>query len=112
MTHEEAGRADRQVVDASTQEVLVRLARIEERLAAGDQRFEEFAKHVEDCTHEKRSLQAVVSELKGMVDQMDTSIAGIRVLVFGMLGAVVLTGGGMIAALFRMATMLQQAAGG
>ena len=67
-------------------DVLARLTRIEQRLQDGDRRFGEFARHVEDCTEEKRNLLAAVASLKGQLSQMDKAVTGLRVAVFAFLG--------------------------
>ena len=45
--------------------VLAELAAIKERLEAGDKRFDEFSKHVAECTEEKRKLLKEVATLVG-----------------------------------------------
>ena len=49
------------------QDTTDRLARMEERLKAGDKRFDAFDRHVQDCAADKRSLRMALIALTGSV---------------------------------------------
>ena len=57
-------------------DVTDRLARIEERLKAGDRRFEAFDAHVRECAESKRSLRNALILLAGSLVVGACIIAG------------------------------------
>ena len=68
------------------------LARIDEKLAAGERRFDSFDQHVRDCATDKQALRDEVKVLTGKLDQMDKAVLGLRVAVFAFLGSVLVAG--------------------
>ena len=104
-------RAEREHLAPGYAEALERLARIEARLAEGERRFASFDEHVKGCTTEKQTLQALVSELKGKVEQMDKAVSGLRLAVFGFLGAVLVAGGILLNAVLKLSAAVATLAG-
>ena len=62
-------------------EVLQRLAAIEERLAAGDKRFDAMDRHVTDCAEKKAALQVAVAALSGQMTGIRNLILGVMALL-------------------------------
>ena len=67
---------------AFEQDVTDRLARIEERLKAGDQRFDAFDAHVRDCAASKRGLRQALLLLSGSFFVGSCIIAAVLIEVF------------------------------
>ena len=80
------------VAALSSTSVEAALARIDERLAAGERRFDAFDQHVRDCATDKQQLRDEVKVLTGKLDQMDKAVLGLRVAVFAFLGSVLVAG--------------------
>ena len=62
-------------------EVLARLASIEERLQAGDKRFEAMDAHVRECTAEKAKVLVSMAKLEGQVALVVKLLVGMLALM-------------------------------
>ena len=62
-------------------EVLARLSAIEQRLQAGDKRFEAMDEHVKECTAEKAKVLLSMAKLEGQVALVVKLLVGMLALM-------------------------------